>query len=287
MEPRADTGWSSVAEMDEQHPICVTCGVQYDPDVDREHCRICEDERQYVGWGGQRWTTLEQMRTDGLRGDLRQEVGGVWGVGTSPSFAIGQRALVIPGEGGNLLWDCISYLDEPTIAAINDLGGLSAIAVSHPHFYGSMVEVSRAFGDIPVYVHAADAQWVCRQGNVRLWEGDTLEVLPGRTLVNAGIHFAGGTVVRWDGPDGRGALASGDIFTVVQDRRWVSLMYSYPNLIPEHPDTIARALGLVDPLPFDTVYGAWWERVVRAGAKEAVTASAVRYRRHLGLPDLP
>ena len=87
-----------------------------------------------------------------------------------------------------------------------------------------------------------DAQWVQRRGEVRSWDGDSLEVLPGRTLYKAGIHFAGGTIVHW--PDGRrwqGRSATGDIFQVVEDRRWVSFMYSYPNLIPEHPDTIRRA----------------------------------------------
>src|SRR2546430_12685032 len=51
-------------------------------------------------------------------------------------------------------------------------------------------------------------------------------------------HFAGGTVLHWaGGEEGRGALLSGDIFQVVMDRRWVGFMYSYPNLIPEHPAT--------------------------------------------------
>jgi hypothetical protein len=80
-----------------------------------------------------------------------------------------------------------------------------------------------------------------------------------------------------------GALASGDIFLVVSDRRWVSFMYSYPNLIPEHPDTIARAVALVEPFDFTTIYGAWWDRVVTTDAKAALRRSAARYRRHLGL----
>ena len=42
--------------------ICVTCGVQY-PDTDRlpGGCPICEDERQYVGWHGQQWTTMAEI----------------------------------------------------------------------------------------------------------------------------------------------------------------------------------------------------------------------------------
>ena len=31
-------------------------------------------------------------------------------------------------------------LDSATIALINGLGGLKAIAISHPHFYTTMVE---------------------------------------------------------------------------------------------------------------------------------------------------
>ena len=29
------------------------------------------------------------------------------------------------------------------------MGGLKAIAISHPHYYSSMVEWSRAFGGVP------------------------------------------------------------------------------------------------------------------------------------------
>ena len=66
------------------------------------------------------------------------------------------------------------------------------------------------------------------------------------------MHFDGGQVLHWAGGEGgAGALLSGDIFTVVPDRRWVSFMYSYPNLIPERPRTIRRALSLIEPLRFE------------------------------------
>jgi hypothetical protein len=238
-----------------------------------------------VGWAGQRWTTLAELRAAGHAGVIREEAPGLYGVGVEPALAIGQRALIVPGEGGNVLWDCVPYLDADLVNEIERLGGLAAIAISHPHFYGSMIEWSEAFGGIPVYVHAADREWVCRDGNVRFWEGDSLEILPGRTLVNCGVHFAGGQVLHWaGGAGGRGALCSGDIFTVVMDRRWVSFMYSYPNLIPEHPRIIARAVRLVQPLPFDAIYGAWWGRIVATDAKAALTASAARYYEHIGHP---
>jgi len=154
--------------MDEDHPICRTCGVQRDRDADRAVCPVCMDERQYVGWGGQQWTSIAELRAAGHRGVLREEAPGLWGIGVEPAVAIGQRALVVPGAGGNVMFDCVPYVDSEIVEALTAVGGLAAIAVSHPHFYGSMVEWSRAFGDIAVYVHAADARWVPRTGNVVL-----------------------------------------------------------------------------------------------------------------------
>jgi hypothetical protein len=177
-----------------------------------------------------------------------------------------------------VLWDMITYIDDDLIEAVRALGGVSAIAVSHPHFYGSMIEWARAF-DAPVYIHAKDREWIARPDDaVVFWAGDTREIGDGLTLVNAGVHFDGGQVLHWSGsPDGKGALLSGDIFTVVPDRDWVSFMYSYPNLIPERPRTIRRALELIEPLRYDRVYGAWWGRVVGADGAAAVRRSADRY----------
>jgi glyoxylase-like metal-dependent hydrolase (beta-lactamase superfamily II) len=60
-----------------------------------------------------------------------------------------------------VLWDCVSLLDDATIQAVRALGGITAIAISHPHFYSSMIEWSQAF-DAPVYLHADNLQWVMR-----------------------------------------------------------------------------------------------------------------------------
>ena len=76
------------------------------------------------------------------------------GIGTRPTFAIGQRALLVCTAHGNVLWDCISLIDEATVTLIKGLGGLSAIAISHPHFYTTLVEWSGAFGNAPVHLHA-------------------------------------------------------------------------------------------------------------------------------------
>lgn len=262
-------------------PVCVTCGVQFDV-VDPDECPVCTDERQYVGADGQQWTTVHRL-LDAHRTVVREETPGLWGVGTEPSFAIGQRALIVPGDGGNVLWDCVSTIDDAAIDRIRELGGISAIAVSHPHYYSAMMEWSEAFGGIPVYIHESDKRWLPRDGNVRTWSGDTLEILPGRTLINTRVHFAGGSVLRWAGTDGRGALCTGDIIAVAADRRWVSFMYSYPNMIPEHPDTVRRTVALLKDVPFERIYGAWWGKVVEQDAHGAVVRSARRYLEHIGV----
>ncbi|MEV5708670.1 MBL fold metallo-hydrolase [Actinoallomurus sp. NPDC052274] len=265
--------------MEDDLPICRTCGVQYA--APRPDCPICEDERQYVGWDGQRWTTLAELRAAGHRGRVAEEGPGIVGIGAEPPTSIGQRALLVRTPSGNVLWDMITYLDEDLLSQVAALGGVDAIAISHPHFYGSMIEWAHAF-DAPVYIHAADRDWVARpDDSIVFWEGETREIGDGLTLVNAGVHFAGGQVLHWrDGEDGGGALLTGDIFTVVPDRRYVSFMYSYPNLIPERPRIIRRALRRMEPFAFERVYGGWWGRVVAADGAAAVRRSAARYLEH-------
>lgn len=264
------------------HFICKTCGVQFArSDAAPPHCPICEDERQYVGWKGQQWTTLADLQAS-HHNEIKFIEPNLTGIGTYPSFAIGQRALLVQSPGGNLLWDCITLIDEPTIALVNALGGIRAIAISHPHYYSSMVEWGRAF-DAPVYLHAADQQWVMRPDDaIQFWEGETKSLWNGLTLIRGGGHFAGGTVLHWPaGAEGKGALLSGDILQVVSDRRYVSFMYSYPNLIPLPASEVRRIAAAVEPYAFDRIYGAWWGRVVREDAKSAVARSAERYIRAL------
>jgi glyoxylase-like metal-dependent hydrolase (beta-lactamase superfamily II) len=261
--------------------ICVTCGVQYgERAVPPERCIICEDERQYVGWGGQQWTTLDEMRSSTYRNELRELEPGLTGIGTRPGFAIGQRALLVRGEQGNLLWDCISYLDDETVRAVEALGGVQAIACSHPHFYGSMVEWSRAFGGAKVYVPEADRAWITRADPaVELWSG-TVDVFPGVTLIQTGGHFAGSAVAHWAaGAEGRGALLTGDSIQVVMDRRYVTFMWSYPNMLPLPRPAVAGIVRAVAPYDYDRIYGGWWHTVVERDAKAAVERSAERYLR--------
>jgi glyoxylase-like metal-dependent hydrolase (beta-lactamase superfamily II) len=270
------------------HPICVTCGVQFAltggaPGV----CPICTDERQFVRWEGQRWTTLEELQVS-HRVMLREEDANLLGIGMEPSFAIGQRGLLVKSIGGNVLWDCTSLIDEAALRAVKAQGGVDAIAISHPHFYGAMVEWSRAFGGAPIYLHGDDREWVMRADQaIVYWGGDEREIAPGLTLVRCGGHFPGSTVLHWaGGADGRGALLTGDTVMVAMDRRHVSFMRSYPNLLPLSAATVRRIAARLMPLPFDRIFGAWFDRAIRRDAKAALQRSAERYIKALReVPD--
>src|SRR5262249_41316019 len=184
----------------------------------------------------------------------------------------------------NVLWDCLSLLDEAVVEAVKALGGVSAIAISHPHYYSSMVEWSRAFGGVPIYLHVADRQWVMRPDRaIVFWEGEARGLAEGLTLVRCGGGFGGGAGRHWaGGAGGKGALLTGDILQVVPDRKHVSFMWSYPNHIPLPASAIDRIVWAVEPFEYDRLYGAFWDMVIGHDGRAAVKRSAQRYRRAIG-----
>ena len=258
--------------------ICTACGIQFPPsDHPPAGCPICLDYRQFLPGGRQRWTTLVELRRD-HRNAFQQLESGLLGIATTPEFAIGQRALLVRTPAGNVLWDCISLLDDATTEIIRALGGLRAIAISHPHYYTTMVEWGRTF-DVPVLVHGGDREWVVRKDPVvKFWDGDSYDVLPGVRLVYCGGHFAGSAILHWEaGADGRGVLLTGDTIQVVADNRCVSFMRSYPNMLPLPVSEVTRIARIASALRFDRVYGAFWDREVTSDARRRVLESAERY----------
>jgi hypothetical protein len=259
--------------------ICTACGTQYAPsDAPPAQCPICEEERQYVPPGGQSWTTLDALGKRAFN-SYRQHEPGLIGIGTQPSFAIGQRALLLLTPNGNVLWDCISLLDAATVATIKGLGGIQAIGISHPHFYTTMVEWSHAFGNAPIHLHAADRAWIMRSDPViKLWDGETLPLLPDVTLIRGGGHFPGGAMLHWGkGANGRGVLLSSDIATVTMDRKFLTFMRSYPNLIPLSEKDVTRIATALAPFSFETIYGHYFDRVIPEEGKKVLEVSVARY----------
>ena len=141
----------------------------------------------------------------------------------------------------------------PPSTLINGLGGLKAIAISHPHFYTTMAEWSRAFGGVPVHLHADDQRWIMRPDPcIKLWRGETLALLPDVTLIRGGGHFPGGSMLHWaKGAEGRGVVCAADIATVNMDRKSFTFMRSYPNFIPLSAKGAQAIRAALTPYRFD------------------------------------
>ncbi|QMT18879.1 hypothetical protein H1Q58_07960 [Planococcus maritimus] len=259
--------------------VCTTCGVQIEStETVPSQCPICTEYRQYVSPKGQTWTTLEEMvQSNTYQNDVSQEEQGLSSIKTVPSFAIGQTAYVVQGGNFNVLWDCITYLDPQTIETIQAMGGIDAIALSHPHYYSTQVEWAETFG-AKIYIHEDDKQWVTRPSDRMIfWSGESFELAEGFILHRVGGHFKGATILEWENRnDGKGVLLTGDIVRVVADRNWVSFMYSYPNFIPLPATTVERMAAQLNDIRFDRVYDAF-HRVIMEGADKAIQRSAKRY----------
>jgi glyoxylase-like metal-dependent hydrolase (beta-lactamase superfamily II) len=255
--------------------LCTACGVQYpESPIPPSRCIICEDPRQFVPKTGQGWTTPEKLSVDHFNA-FRKIAPELFALSTMPRFGIGQRSFLIITHAGNVLWDCISFLDNATIEIIRLLGGLKAIAISHPHFYSAMATWGQTF-ECPVLVHAADRQWVADpDSRVEFWMGEPKDILTGITIHRLGGHFPGSTVLLWTD---RRALFPGDTILVAPDGKYVSFMWSYPNNVPLPAAEVERIASRLSPLDFDSIYSPFWERgEIDQNAKEAVGRSILRH----------
>jgi hypothetical protein len=258
--------------------ICRACGTSF-PDTPSppSDCPICEDERQFVPAAGQLWTTPGKLAGEHVNAWRELETG-LFEIHTHPNFAIGQRALLLRTPEKNILWDCIALLDDATEALILKLGGLHGIAISHPHYYTCMQDWARRF-DCPVHLHAKDSEWIMRPDpSLRLWQGETLDIAQGVTLLRLGGHFPGGAVLHWaNGAEGRGAILSGDIVQVAPDISRVSFLWSYPNMMPLSAGTVRRIADALAPWKIDRIYGAFPGRQIMSDGAGVVQRSAERY----------
>lgn len=190
----------------------------------------------------QTWTTLRELQSSKKYKNVFQHDkydSGVISIHTEPQVAIGQRAILCCTDKGNILWDCITYIDDETVKKIRELGGIEAIVVSHPHYFSTTVQWAQAFG-CKVYLSAEDKEWVKRYGDeILLWTEKELELLDGQfKAVKVGGHFPGSSVLYWKE---RKKLFVADSITVIPSGIYhvdrppgtasFTFMWSYPNMV--------------------------------------------------------
>lgn len=256
--------------------LCATCAVETaDLPEPPATCAICEDERQWVPADGQRWTSIDELRSSGQRIDVFEVEPGLLGMRTDPSVGIGQQAMLARTSSGTMLFDPVGYIDDASIAAVRAFGRPLAIAASHPHMYGVMSLWSEAL-DVPILLPRADREWVRRTDRVE-WYDDRHDIAEGLTLHRVGGHFVGSAVLEWaDGAGGNGVLLAGDAIFPNPDRKTVSFMRSYPNRLPLSGNVVLRIADTVGKLRFDRLYNNFGA-VVPADAKQVVRDSAERH----------
>lgn len=281
--------------------VCVTCGTQF-PTTDRslvKTCPICDDPRQFVPASGQSFTTLSEVKKTHANEftpcatDPRLTF-----ISSTPKFAIGQRAILVQTSAGNVLWDCISLLDEATIARIEKLGGLKAIVISHPHFYSTHVQWARAF-KCPVYISDDDASWarLSSSHQVLLSRTETAIGDTGATAVRLGGHFPGSMVLKFDRhlliADTLMTTASGvgksDVDALGEERERphglnsFAFLYSIPNFIPLSVDEMARMWEVLRQYDFVETHGGFAGMdIVDEGLKQRVLDSMKIQAGHMG-----
>lgn len=276
-------------DSDSRATQCATCGVERAEPLP-EVCPICADDRQFVPSGGQTWTSPEGSAAKGASIEFVEREPGVVMLVQKNCPGIGQKPALIRTAHGNVLVEAPNFIDEASVAGVRERGGIAAIIASHPHMYGVQSLWSTAFDDCPVYVSAADEQWLgLRPRNTVVWgagrNGDgsatpdrdaELELLPGVRASQPGGHFPGSAVVHWTAPDGLGVLFTGDTIGTVADPHWVTFMRSFPNWIPLSAAVVRRIAEHVSRYDFDRIYGNFGG-CVPSDASAVVKRSAERY----------
>lgn len=256
--------------------ICSQCGTQF-PSADRDSirtCALCDDPRGSVPASGQAFTSMSELKAQGHRNVFEEYAGDsrITYITSRPPIGIGQRATLIQTRAGNILWDCITLLDDDTLRHIRGLGGLRAIVISHPHFYSAHAQWARAFA-CRVYLAADDAKWTTMRSGHQLLVPDveTPVLDTGAKMIRLGGHFPGSMVLLYDRhvfiadtlmmtPAGFGdwtADAMGSPRQRPPGQNSFAFMWSFPNRIPLGPDEIARMWYIICKYRFEAAHGSF------------------------------
>jgi len=263
--------------MNELSKICATCGTKYPNDYKKDNCIICEDKRQYVPLDGQKWTNSKTLLSN-HKVEIKQLKPHLYEFLIKPTFGIGQRAIFVESDQGNILWDCIPLLDNEVQNFISEKGGLKGIAISHPHYYSNMKEWSKKF-NCPIYLPETEKDFVVNGTNkIHYWSGEGIKLWDGIELIRIGGHFKGSSILRIPTLSEKGTILCGDTFYLSMSLKHFSVMYSYPNRIPLPIAEVERIRDKVKEINFDEIYGFWNYQHLKGNPKQLLLKSLDIYK---------
>ena len=215
------------------------------------------------------WTTLDDLAAQPHHTEHVDHGRGVHSLRRAPKFAIGHRSFLVQTANGNLLWDSPGYLDDEIVGLVHGLGGVAAVAASHPHMFGAQLSWSRAFGGVPVYVNSLDAEWLpAPDPLIELWNGQS-QPLPGLRLIHVGGHMRGSSVAL----TADGTLLVGDTISGGLARNWESFQRNVPKHVPLSAAVVRRIVDRLDAYDYDRLYTLGGDEIDSA-AKDVVHRSA-------------
>ncbi|RKU48329.1 hypothetical protein DL546_008381 [Coniochaeta pulveracea] len=275
-------------------PVCCTCGTQYPSNTSPS------------------FTTLSSLLSSdshyhNVFTPLSHDPEHFISIHTEPKVAIGQRAILVRTPAGNVLWDCITYLDDETVEKIKGYGDLVGIVISHPHYYSTHVEWANAF-ECPVYLAAEDKKWIAVPlGEHQSFLDQTVTSISGKNGQDIGVkalklggHFPGSLVLLYDGrllladtlmttPAGMGKWnvdAKGNTRNKPPGLNSFSFMWSIPNMIPLNTEEIVHMWDVLKNYDFRSSHGAFTGQDIEdEGVKGRVLESMQIQIRHMGYPQ--
>ena len=233
------------------HWACANCGF-WQRHFAPPDCPVCTDVRNDLPEDGWRFLPEAEVAASHA-GGWRQVAENLWAFTTTPALGLAGTGWLIVRPEGNIAFEAAPYYSKAMLAQIEALGGIAILAASHPHGYGALFQLQRAFDPPVLAIHKDDLQYT-KGFRVTAPYDDTLELAPGYTLHHVGGHYAGQAALH-DAPGRR--LFCGDMFKIDQDEAGrsthVSSHKAFHKNIPLTHGELRQYRDAIAPLAFDAV----------------------------------
>ncbi|BBN04693.1 hypothetical protein MPTK1_3g06910 [Marchantia polymorpha subsp. ruderalis] len=276
-----------IQEIETECKVCGHCGTMFGVGKARGDCVICTDDRQLglLPWG-QSWGTYSQLRRLEAPLLLRNAERDLVEISYTTKR---QRCFLILNPLGNILWGSTTFLDDAAIVTIKKLGGIRAIAVSHPHELFGYAKWAVTF-QCPVYIHERDKNLVVHNTEfIETWDGEELALCSQIKLIRLGGHYDGGAILHWTNngldQDGKGVILCADMLQVGEDGQTVSSMRSYHNFIPISESDVQRIIWKLLSVEYERLYASGNIRDLPVNAKVLTNLSLEKYACVIHIPE--
>jgi glyoxylase-like metal-dependent hydrolase (beta-lactamase superfamily II) len=254
--------------------ICTYCGNRtFIGEGETPECLICAN--RYVPEPKAR---VRFKRPDALLPDHHTEIvqleEDIWRFYVRPNLGIRHYAFFIQRPGGNVLMDMQPILTNDLAAWIGAKGGLKAIVLSHPHYYGAMDDFSTRF-HAPVWIHATDRDWAVGYPNVECLDAEDHSFDETLGMIHIPGQFEGGLCLLY--ARHRGILFTGDTLMVSPTTGELSAWKSTPRQVPYTRDEFHVIREGILALEFDQLYASV-RGEIRSGAKEQAASFCASYQ---------